>query len=53
MAPTDVGFAALLALSAFGGFIVGVAAAVAVWWVLSCVTESISAWLDHDEGGNQ
>jgi|LauGreDrversion4_2_1035121.scaffolds.fasta_scaffold00528_6 hypothetical protein len=40
------GFAAI-------GSAVGVCVVLAAWWLFARLSESISAWIDHDEGGMQ
>ena len=35
------------------GSAVGVLIVMAGWWLLARISESISAWIDHDEGGSQ
>jgi hypothetical protein len=39
------GFAAI-------GSAVGVCLVLAGWWLVARLSESISAWIDHDEGGS-
>jgi hypothetical protein len=53
MAPTDICFAGLLAVVAVAGFLCGIAAAAAGCWVLTCMVESLSAWIDPDERGSR
>ena len=40
------GFAAI-------GSAVGVLVVLAAWWLFARLSASISAWIDHDEGGSQ
>ena len=53
MGPTTLQFIALLAGGALIGVVAGVTFAVTAWWLLSRVSDSLSAWIDHDEGGGR
>ena len=35
------------------GSAVGVCVVLAAWWLFSRLSESITAWIGHDEGGSQ
>ena len=42
----------VMGLSAIGSA-VGVCVVLAAWWLFARLSASISAWIDHDEGGSQ
>ena len=44
---------ALIAGLAAIGSAAGVLVVLAGWWLFARLSESISAWIDHDEGGSQ
>jgi hypothetical protein len=35
------------------GSALGVCVVLAAWWLFARLSASISAWIDHDEGGSQ
>jgi hypothetical protein len=48
---TDAGFVALLVTAWAVGVAVGFAGAAAGYWLFVRLAESVSAWIDQDEGG--